>query len=352
MGEDARRLQRTSGWSVAARTPDLPRKLHDLRRCGGPYRTMRRSREPPASEPHPEGPCARDPPLSRAPLRLVDDRRPGARRRPAVRRDRRGTPADAARPPPGERGPPRPARRGAGRRGRRSLPAGGADAGRLALRRDPPQGPASVDLRLRADVPGARHGRVEDAARVLRPTAPGVLRARIRRAAARADAVGAAGGSLQAAAGHRGQHEPGGRSCTTTRPAPARRSSRPPRTAPQTSTCSTTTGFATGCGRCRRTARRADAVGAAARRGRTRSGHDRGRPPPLRDGAPVSRRAPDVAVVRGGPGVRLHPDALPGVDRPAADRPADPSDPAEPGRRRRRAAPVGARRAVRGPARG
>ena len=38
-------------------------------------------------------------------------------------------------------------------------------------------------------------------------------------------------------------------------------------------------------------------------------------------------------LVRGGPGVRLPPDAVPRGDRAAADRPADPSDPAEPRRR-------------------
>jgi len=41
---------------VAAWTPGLPRKLHDLRRWRGGYRTMGRSRESSAGVPHPEGP--------------------------------------------------------------------------------------------------------------------------------------------------------------------------------------------------------------------------------------------------------------------------------------------------------
>ena len=54
-----------------------------------------------------------------------------------------------------------------------------------------------------------------------------------------------------------------------------------------------------------------------------RSGDHRRRPPPLRDGAALSRRAPDVALVRGGSGLRLPPDAVPRRDRRAADRAAD-----------------------------
>ena len=45
--------------------------------------------------------------------------------------------------------------------------------------------------------------------------------------------------------------------------------------------------------------------------------YDRRRPPPLRDRAPLPRRAADDALVRGGPGVRLPADAVPRV---AADR--------------------------------
>ena len=52
-------------------------------------------------------------------------------------------------------------------------------------------------------------------------------------------------------------------------------------------------------------------VARAARSPRLGPGHDRRRPPPLRDGAALPRRAADDAVVRGGPGVRLPADALP-----------------------------------------
>ena len=74
---------------------------------------------------------------------------------------------------------------------------------------------------------------------------------------------------------------------------------------------------------------------AAARRGLARAGDDRRRPPSLRDGAALPRRAPDVALVRGGSGLRLHPDAVPRRGRRAAHGPADPPDRARPGRRRR-----------------
>ena len=59
------------------------------------------------------------------------------------------------------------------------------------------------------------------------------------------------------------------------------------------------------------------------RRSRERPVHRR-RAPPLRDGHPVSRRAADDALVRGGPGVRLPADAVP-RRRGAADGAADPS---------------------------
>ena len=54
---------------------------------------------------------------------------------------------------------------------------------------------------------------------LLRPPAPRAVRAGIRRAAARADAVRTEGGSLQAAAGDRRQHEPGRRPVRRTRAA-------------------------------------------------------------------------------------------------------------------------------------
>ena len=91
--------------------------------------------------------------------------------------------------------------------------------------------------------------------------------------------------------------------------------------------------------------------GAADRGRRGRAGRHRRRPPPLRDRAPLPRRAPDAPVVRGGPGLGLHPDAVPGRGRGAAHGPADPSDRARPRRRGRRAAARAARRAVRCPAR-
>ena len=48
-----------------------------------------------------------------------------------------------------------------------------------------------------------------------------------------------------------------------------------------------------------------------------RADHDRRRPPPLRDRAALPRRAADDALVRGGPGVRLPPDAVPRGDAPS-----------------------------------
>ncbi len=74
---------------------------------------------------------------------------------------------------------------------------------------------------------------------------------------------------------------------------------------------------------------------------------DRRRPPSLRDGAALSRRAPDVALVRGGSGVRLPPDAVPRRRRRAAHGPADAPDRARPRRRRCDGAARSARRAVR-----
>ena len=155
---------------------------------------------------------ARDPPVSRAPFRPVDDRRPGPRRRPAVRRDRRGAAAATARPPPGQRRPPRPAGRGAGRRGRRSLPARRADARRPGA----PMGPCTRTRTRRSTSTSrptasrAPTSRGRSAGSSARLRLEGVRR-RVRRPAARADAVRAPGGSLQAAAGDGRQHQPGGR---------------------------------------------------------------------------------------------------------------------------------------------
>ena len=66
-------------------------------------------------------------------LALVDE--------PAVRRDRPGRAAGAARPASAQRRPPRPAGRGARRRAGRQVPPGGPDLRGLALRRHVPQGP-------------------------------------------------------------------------------------------------------------------------------------------------------------------------------------------------------------------
>ena len=82
----------------------------------------------------------------------------------------------------------------------------------------------------------------------------------------------------------------------------------------------------------------------AARRRVGRPGDDRRRPPSLRDRVALPGRAPDVAIVRGGPGVRLHADAVPRRRRRAADRPADPPDRRRSRRRRCRPAAGGSRR--------
>ena len=109
--------------------------------------------------------------------------------------------------------------------------------------------------------------------------------------------TGAQGGPLQAAAGDRGQHEPGRRRCSTTRAAgrgdacgrrgrPAGRRRRRRRRRPPSPV-----GRA---GRRARARRRRSPALARGRRGR--AGHHRRRPPPLRDGAALSRRAPDDAA--------------------------------------------------------
>ena len=149
------------------------------RRAG--YRTMPRSgrplrrhpdvapiapdRSPPAS---PEGARAPDPSVPRPPLRARRRRRPRGGRRAAVRRHRAGGSRPPARPAPERTSSGSTCRPTSPATSRRSLPARGADARRVALRRDAPQGPATGDLRLRADVPRPGHGRRADAARVLR----------------------------------------------------------------------------------------------------------------------------------------------------------------------------------------
>ena len=64
-------------------------------------------------------------------------------------------------------------------------------------------------------------------------------------------------------------------------------------------------------------------VGRAARGGRARAGHDRRRPPPLRDGAPLPGRAPDDPLRRGGPALRLRARAVHGHVGRAAPGAAD-----------------------------
>ena len=122
-----------------------------------------------------------------------------------------GPPPGAARPPSAQRRAARPPAGRARRGSRRAVPAGGADARRVALGRDAAQGPAPVGLRVRAGLPRARHGRGADAARLLRAPAHRAVRARERRPAARADAVGPQGGPLPAAARDRHQHVAGRR---------------------------------------------------------------------------------------------------------------------------------------------
>ena len=86
---------------------------------------------------------------------------------------------------------------------------------------------------------------------------------------------------------------------------------------PRRWTSSTTTACSTACGPCRPTGRSRGGR-RAPDRGRARAtDHHRRRPPPLRDRAPLSRRATDGPLVRGGAGLGLDPDALP-ASRPAS----------------------------------
>ena len=101
---------------------------------------------------------------------------------------------------------------GAGRRAGRSLPAGGPDPRGVALRRDASQGPAPVDLRLRAGVPRARHRHGADPARVLRPAAARGLRAGVPACCPHERTLdGPARGPVSAAAGDGREHQPGRR---------------------------------------------------------------------------------------------------------------------------------------------
>ena len=180
-------------------------------------------------------------------------------------------------------------------------------------RRSPPGGPMgpcarthTVDLRLRAGLPGAGHRCRADAAGFLRPPEAGVVRAGCRRAAARAHAERAQGRPLQAAPGDRREHQPRSSACSTI-PADGRRSGwrRSPqgRLAP---TSSTTTACAIARGRCPRRRWPGERRHGRAARGRRNAAWSRHRrwPPSLRDRTGISRRAHDP-LVRGGPAVRL-----------------------------------------------
>ena len=112
----------------------------------------------------------------------------------------------------------------------------------------------------------------------------------------------AARGPLPAAPGDRREHQPGDRRCTTTRSGRAAAILATLATGPADDRRrATTTASATGCG-----SSTADGPAAAASVGELiaiaarRARHDRRRPPPLRDGAPLPRRAADEPLVRGG----------------------------------------------------
>ena len=188
--------------------PDLGRGS----RRGGRYRTMGRSHSPSAVRAaHARRSRARDPTLPRPPVRALERRRPRRCGRAALRRDRSGRGPRARRAPSGQRRPARPPDRGRRRRARRPLPPGRPNARRMALERGAPQGPAPLDLRVPAGLPGAGDVGRAVAAGLLRAPAPRAARGGWWRPTARADHVGAQGGSLQAPAGHRREHEPGRR---------------------------------------------------------------------------------------------------------------------------------------------
>ena len=262
-------------------------------------------------------------------------RRRRGRRRPAVRRHRRPRSTPASSPvtrrtssvstcptvEPGEEPDERY------RRAAKTLAAWRSDG---TLHKDPRSAIYVYEQTYR--VPG--HRRRADAARVLRAAPARAVRAGLGRAPPRAHARGPARGPLPAAAGDRRQHEPGRGPRTTTRPGRARRSWRrwPRQSPPRTSIDDDGVRHRLWIVEADGTARgpRGRARGGRRRRGR----HDRRRPPSLRDRAALPRRAADVALVRGGPGVRLPADAAARGDRRAADDPADAPRRAGPGRGR------------------
>ena len=200
------------------------------------YRTMARSRAPAGQPGRSLGvPCPRSVPSAPS-ASTVQRRRPGrvvappydvigpAEHEPAAGPSRRATSSVST-----------CAGRRARRRARRSLPPGGADARCVAVRRDPPQGSASVDLRVRAGLPRAGHRACERTQRGffarlrLEPFGPGsgVL-------PARADAAGPRRRTATSSSGRPASTRARWSGCTTTRPAPGGRSSTSCRRAPLT----------------------------------------------------------------------------------------------------------------------
>ncbi len=152
-----------------------------------------------------------DPPVPRAPLLPRAGRGSLGRRRAAVRRHLAGAPPPTAGARPAKRGPPGPApRRGRRPRGR-ALPPRRPDARDVAIGGRPAARPAPRPVRLRAALRRPRDGPRGDATRRLRARGPRAVRAVERGASARADARGAARGSLPAAPGDERQHQPRGR---------------------------------------------------------------------------------------------------------------------------------------------
>ncbi len=329
--------------SVAVR----PRLSYD---ASAPGPTASSERPAPMTSPsRARGIRARHPPVPRAPIRSRGRRRPRAGRRAAVRRDRPGPRAHAARPQPAQRRPPRPAPRAS--RARTPTSGTAAIARTFAawrsdgtLRKDPRPGVYVYEQAYR--VPGTDIERTQRGffARLhLEPFGPdgGVLPHERTLAAPREDRY-----RLLRATGvntspvvvlYRDPCGRGGRRPRRGRVDDAR-SPRSP----------TTTASTTGCGPRRRRRRRRGRP--PDRDGEARPGLHRRRAPSLRDGAALPRRAADDALVRAGPAVRLHPRAAPGRRR-AADGAADPPRGARPRRGRAGPPPGRARRPVRGRAR-
>ena len=339
-------------------------------RSDGGYRTMRTAPGPHASPPRlaPVTRVLEDSVPQIRPFRALRyvprrRRRPRRGRRAAVRRHRRRSRTRSCWRATDERRPARPAAprspatsRTTGTAGPRGRSPRGGPTGRCARTR----ARRSTSTSRRTASPARDVERTQRGffARLrLEPFGPGVGVLPHERTLA-----GAAARTATGCSGRRASTRARSSGCTTTRAgrgAPRARDGRAP--AARRSTSPTTTASAIGCGRSRPTAtRRPVATLLAARR--LGPGDHRRRPPPLRDGAPLPRRAADDALVRGGPGVRLPPDAVPRADGPAADGAADPPRGARLGadgfaraaRRARRAVrrdgrgPGRARRALRG----